>query len=78
MSWEGSTMEDGREALNARPSVVWPGLARATALPSHPVMAALRSGVPWDPCWGFLINRLDCNLAPSFSPLVDLEDRNVV
>ena len=45
MSWEGSTMEDGREALNAGPSVVWPGLARATALPP-------RDGCPQE--WGAL------------------------
>lgn len=60
-------MEDGREALNAGPSVALP-----------PAMAAPRSGVPWDHCWGFLINRLGCNLAPTFSPLADLEDRNAV
>ena len=39
MSWEGSTMEDGSEALNARPSVAWASLAHCSA-PSD--------GCPWE------------------------------
>lgn len=59
------------------PGPLWPGLAWPTALP--PVTAALGSGMPWDPGWGFLVNRPeDSSLALSFSPLADLEDRNVL
>lgn len=58
------------------PGPLWPELAWAAALP--PVRAAFGSGVLWEPGWGFLTNRPDSKLAPGLSPLVDLEDRNVL